>query len=135
VTTPAAGDTLLIIDLSSSPPSVLPAASVLPAVIQGQLAGIAAQLTDIQKNLGTIMTAESSYQADMSALQAFFADLTTQLAAIKAQVAGSVTDTSALDALSAQAAALQPTVDSIVPPAAPAAPAAPSDSSGTTPSS
>jgi hypothetical protein len=86
------------------------------------------------------MTAESSYAADVSALQAFFADLNTQIAAIKAEVAGSVTDTSALDALSAQATALQPTVDGIASAQAAGAPtSAPAgnggDSSGATPSS
>lgn len=94
-------------------------------MITESLAEISQQLTVIDQRELKILTAQQDFNADISGLQSFFADLATQLTSIQAELANQgVTNVSALDSLVQQAQALQPTVDALgagtTPPAPPA---------------
>jgi chromosome segregation ATPase len=92
--------------------------------VEAQLGKIEAQQTQILDLEGKIMTAQSDFSGDITALQSFFSDLTTQLTNIQTELANQgVTNVSGLDALVSQAQQLQPTIDALgsgqTPPATP----------------
>ena len=101
----------LIIDLGTTPPTVVTADQILPAVLLEKLA-------EIDEKLEQIRMTQAQYEADISALRDFFTALPGQLDAIRAAMADAaasgVQDLSALDDLANQANSAGAAVGSVV---------------------